>query len=70
MIKKNRKKRERKPDFVVKDKISWLDSRGGRTMADVEKDELGEFVWMGSGKFGKYLKVYIPKTFEINKMKP
>ncbi len=37
----------------------WLDSRGGRTIADVEADEKGLFVPMSNGN-GQKMKVYLP----------
>ena len=47
-------------------KEQWLDSMGGRTLADVLKDDRGEYVLMATGTHGKYKseakqKVYIPK---------
>ena len=43
----------------------WLDSRGGRTEADVLEDEQGEYVLMGA--YGKKVKVYIPKDIKVRR---
>lgn len=43
----------------------WLDSRGGRTEADVLKDTRGEYVLIG--KMGKAQRVYIPKDLKVHK---
>lgn len=37
----------------------WLNSRGGRTLDDLKKDDLGYYVFMGDGKGGE-CKVYLP----------
>jgi hypothetical protein len=52
-----------KNNFIIKTKKDWLESRGGRTLADINKDEKGEYVFMGNGRGGK-MKVYIPKQYE------
>lgn len=46
--------------FEIKDKFTWLYSRGGRTLKDVYKDKKGEFVYMSNGTGGTS-KVYLPK---------
>jgi hypothetical protein len=44
-------------------KEAWLDSRGGRTLEDVQQDNLGEFVYMVGRNLHKRVKqkVYLPK---------
>jgi len=61
-----RKKPNKKGKFVfkVKDKKTWLESRGGRTERDVKYGKKGEYVLMGSGQLGKWSKVYLPLTFK------
>ena len=63
MKRKTKKKIKKTRCYPVTDKISWLLTRGGRTLEDVEEDEIGEFVWMGSGR-NNIRKVYIPKEFK------
>lgn len=46
--------------------IRWLDSRGGRNINDVQEDEEGLFVYMGSGN-GPDVKVYIPEDKPVSK---
>ena len=41
----------------------WLDSRGGRTMEDVEYDEQGKYVFDGNMK-----KMYIPKGISTKRI--
>lgn len=45
-------------------KAMWLNSRGGRSMRDVEKDQFGEYVLMAVSGGGAE-KVYIPSDEEI-----
>lgn len=40
----------------------WLMQKGGRTLADVNIDEVGEYILMRA--YGKNEKVYLPKELE------
>lgn len=46
----------------------WLNSQGGRSLIDVNIDNIGYFVYMSSR--GKLIKIYIPRMFEeeLNKI--
>lgn len=47
----------------------WLDTRGGRTIEDVdtdERDERGEYVMMGDGN-GRHKRVYLPAKYPHEK---
>lgn len=45
---------------LTRKQTKWLDSRGGRNISDVELDEKGPFILMGSGD-GKDIKIHLPK---------
>lgn len=49
---------------ILRGKLKWLDSKGGRSFRDLLKDEVGEYVLMGDG-YGGDKKVYLPIDFKI-----
>ena len=40
--------------------LKWLSEHGDRNIHDVQEDETGLFVMMGSGKESKYYRHYLP----------
>ncbi len=47
--------------ILTRDDLVWLNSRGGRTSQDVQKDLVGLYVLMYDGNGGD-TKVYLPNT--------
>lgn len=47
--------------------LFWLETRGDRNTGDVEEDEKGLYVQMGSGRGPNgYMKVYLPDDSSLN----
>jgi hypothetical protein len=53
---------------LTKETIKFLDSRGGRTAKDIEVDEKGLYILMGSGSKGKDIKVRLPIALQDKKV--
>ena len=51
-------------NITYKQKV-WLDGRGGWTINDVQGDDKGLYIMMGSG-YGKDIKVYLPSDKKID----